>query len=134
MFILILFLVLPLASIARDAHTDEALNQAKQDLTNKGRRQKVLDSTPDAKSADDAVSGLAGSEQNKEQLYQISADVMTYLYEKSNGDPIKMQELLMQAQKDPEGFLSRLPSSERQKIKSLADQIEKQSQKKNASP
>lgn len=70
----------------------------------------------------EAVGGSAG---DKQAMYNLSADVMTVLFQQTGGDPAKMQMLLQKAQTDPESFLNSLPPDMKAKIGNIASEMEK---------
>ena len=58
---------------------------------------------------------------NSQELYEISADVLEVLVKKYKGDPAKMNEVLLRAQKDPEGFAkTEFTSEQLEKVKALS--------------
>lgn len=74
-----------------------------------------------------------GQKEHKQEIYNISADLMPWLEEQTKGDVTKMQALILEAQKNPEAFYSRLPASEKAKIKALSEAIDS-NRTKNKNP
>ena len=72
-----------------------------------------------------ALEAVGGNTSNKQELYNISADIMPMLIQQTGGDSEKMQALLLKAQTDPQGFLNSLPPDIQTKIKNLANAVEK---------
>ncbi|MCK9395418.1 MAG: hypothetical protein M0Q44_07495 [Methylobacter sp.] len=72
-----------------------------------------------------ALEAAGGSAGNKQELYNISAEIMPILLQQTGGDPAKMQAIMLKAQADPESFLNSLSPEIRAKIKNAADAVEK---------
>ncbi|MFI3186924.1 MAG: hypothetical protein QX198_13210 [Methylococcaceae bacterium] len=70
----------------------------------------------------EAVGGNA-----KQELYNIAADVLPILIQQTDGDPAKMQAMMLKAQTDPESFLNSLPPDMQTKIKNAANGLKNQS-------
>jgi len=87
-----------------DADQRHGLKQTKDMLNNPSERQKAIAKDPKAKDMDDKVSALAGTSQNKDEIYGIAAQLMEKIAQETNGDPEKMQLLMLEAQKNPEAF------------------------------
>ena len=90
--------------------------------------------TPAAKIADKnaSITGL-GKPENKQEIYNIAADLMPMLVEMSSGDPAKMQELIAEAYKNPKAFYDKMPITQRDKIKLLSETIDS-TRTKNKAP
>lgn len=98
------------------------VQKAQKDLKDKKSREETIKQGGiNAKRADDFATDLMGNEKNKDELYEISAEILPYINEKSGGDPAKMKTLLEEYQKNPEAFYKDLPESTRQKIKKLSE-------------
>lgn len=130
---------------AHDAHSsapseedkasfDEAAKKTQEMMKDKEARKKFIKETKGAGQADSAAASVAGSEENLDEMYSISADLVSVIGEQAGGDPEKMKELLMKAQKDPAGFLKSLPPEQRKKISGLAKKIEQQKTPTKARP
>jgi len=72
-----------------------------------------------------ALEAVGSNAANKQELYNISADIMPILMQQTGGDPEKMQLLMLKAQTDPERFLNSLPPDVQAKIKNIAKTVEK---------
>jgi uncharacterized iron-regulated membrane protein len=72
-----------------------------------------------------ALEAVGGNAANKQELYNISADIMPILIQQTGGDPEKMQLFMLKAQTDPEKFLNSLPLDVQAKIKNIAKTVEK---------
>ncbi len=107
---------------------DPALQQTQDVLRNKEQRNKVIQQLPDnAKKADKTIDAISGGDDAvKEQMYDVSADIMKNFEGMS---PEQMQELLSNASKNPEGFYKSLSPEQRSKIKQISDQLERKQKK-----
>jgi hypothetical protein len=124
MFKLLIFLAM--AVFVQNIYADD-LTSALQQTQDCLRNQNCAAATTEAGKEGDrklleAVGGNAG---DKQALYNMSADVMTVLFQQAGGNPAKMQALLQKAQTDPESFLNSLPPDMKAKIGNIASEIEK---------
>jgi hypothetical protein len=104
-----------------DEATGEALQKTQECLRN-GTCETM--NSKEGKAADDkALNAVGGDQAKKKELYNISADIMPWLTEQAKGDPSKMQEILLKAQTDPEGFFNSLPADVRGKISGTANAV-----------
>jgi len=103
----------------------EALKQTQALLRDSVQRQQAIDSNSKAKAVDKKVSKFAGSEENRQEIYNLSAEVMGRLVQESKGDADIMKKILDDAATDPEGFGNRfLTEEQKQKVKELSKKIE----------
>lgn len=110
---------------SEDQVYSQALKQT-QDLMRSSEARKGAITTDSAIAADKAAEITAlGDPAAKSEVYNIAADLMPWLVEQSQGDITKMMQLIQEAQKNPQAFLQRMPSAERQKIKNLSGFIER---------
>jgi hypothetical protein len=109
---------------ALDKESQEALDKTKRLLTNPNERKEAIKNDEQAKAAHGKVEALGGTSQQTEKVYDISAQVMDKMVKDANGDPAKMQEMMANAQKNPEAFLKSLPAEQRQAIERLAKELE----------
>ena len=72
-----------------------------------------------------ALGAVGGNVSNKQELYNIAADVMPILVQQAGEDPTKMQAIFLKAQTDPVSFLNSLPPEIQEKIKNTANVVEK---------
>jgi hypothetical protein len=70
-----------------------------------------------------ALEAVGGNAANKQELYNISAEIMPILIQQTDGDPVKMQALMQKALNDPEAFFNSLPADTRAKISNLANTV-----------
>ena len=103
----------------------KALHDTQVLLKSKAQRQEYLKTHKDAQDVDDKAGAIAGSPADKEEIYGLSADVFEKVVAEAKGDPQKMQELLTQAQKNPEAFYNKYFSTEQKsRLKKIADKSE----------
>lgn len=130
-YLSVLFLAFNVFAFEDEVYTN-ALQQTQNLLRNSETRKGAINNEP-AKSADKAAEITAlGDPAAKSEVYNIAADLMPWLVEQSQGDPAKMLQLIQEAQKNPQAFLQKMPSAERQKIKNLSGFIERK--KENRQP
>lgn len=118
-----------MAGIAGEGNLDkesaEALSQTKA-LLNDTAFQNGYMADPKAQEAHQKVKDLTGGNQRQQQeIYSISAESFDAIVKQANGDPAKIQEILLKAQADPKGFLQSLPPEQRDRIRALASEMEK---------
>ena len=114
----------PTPAQALDKESQEALEKTKRLLTNPAERKEALKKDANGQAADDKVKALGGSPQQTEKVFDISAKVMDKMVHETNGDPAKLQEIMANAQKNPEAFFKSLPAEQRQAIERLAKELE----------
>ena len=82
----------------------------------------MLDADPRAKAMDKAARQVVGDE-NAADVYELASDLMATLSEESGGDPVKMMELLQQAQKNPQSLEGKFTPEQRAKIKAISERM-----------
>jgi len=124
MFKLSIFLMA--AIFVQDVYADD-LTSALQKTEECLRRQNCDAATTDAgkEAGRKALAAVGGSVRDKQELYNMSADIMPILFQQAGGDPAKMQALLLKAQTDPESFLNSLSPELKAKIRNIAIEVEK---------
>ncbi len=104
----------------------QALTQTQELLKDPKQRKEALD-TPQAKQAAETVTTLSmGRPEIENQIFGISADLMTWVMEMSKSDPDFFAKLKQNSQ-DPafvKKFLEKVPAAQREQIRNLASQIE----------
>lgn len=115
-----------LAVIAVSADEDyNTLLETQNFLRSPERMQSEAASNPKAADADRvATITTLGKPELKQDLMNISADLMGWIVQSSNGDTAKMEQMLSEAMANPRVFLDKMPSSEREKIRALSGKIE----------
>lgn len=101
----------------------EALNKTQNLLRNPGERQKAMANDPKAQAADSKVKALLGP--NTEKAYEISAQLMERIVAETGGDPVKMQNLMLELQGNPRALEKYLSPAQRDMIRQMASDVEK---------
>jgi len=112
--IILCVFVLAAGMSGQDIYADDAVSSALQKTQDCLRNQDC-----------DAAATDAGNAHDKQELYNISADIMPLLVRQAGGDPVKMQNLMLKAQTDPESFLNSLSPGLKEKIKNIANELDK---------
>ncbi len=107
-----------------DKASSDALDQTLKLMTNEQERTKAISKSPEAARADANAKGAVGSQQNLNQVYEISAIVMADLVKKTNGDVAALNTLMLEAGKNPEKFFNSLSPESQEKIKQLSKKVE----------
>jgi hypothetical protein len=130
--ILLLIVVIAVSNVSNaelDEHQKKGLKDTQDLLRNKKAREKAIGSDAKAKEADAKAGALAGSPENKEEMYDLAAQVMDKITTEANGDPEKMQALMLEAQKNPKAFYEKYFTAEQKaNLRNLANKIEKSQQ------
>ena len=109
-----------------------ALIETQKVLRSSSERQDVISRDQKAQQADQFASQAVGGDPAlKNDVYNLSADILNHVMKVSGGDPAKAQTLLMKALKDPKQFMNSLPAAEQDKVREIANSVEK---KKNPKP
>gem|GEM_PF-6675811 len=108
-----------------------AVNDA-QDLLNDPKRKSELFKTDNgARDADSHVKSLTGGDSELDgEIYQISSQVLGTLSKEAGNDPEKLKKLVEKMQRDPQSLEKYLSSSEKSRIKGVAEKIETNQLKK----
>ena len=108
-----------------DKYQKEGLSQTKSFLKNPSERQKAVDADPHAKDIDEKAGALAGTPENKEQMYDVASQLIEKIAAEANGDPAKMQEMMAEAQKNPEAFYNKyFDDAQKAKVRDIAKKSE----------
>jgi len=107
-----------------DAASTDALAKTQQMLQDPEMRNKVVGDSASAQTVDSQVKSLAGNPQATDEIYKISGQVLEDLVKETGGDPLKMMQIMNQAQSDPKGFLSHISQQNKDAIHSVAGQID----------
>lgn len=115
-----------------DAASDEALAKTQALLRDPNQRAQATGATQQAQFVDKQAQSIAGSPENANAIYDLSADIMESLVMKTNGDPAKMKELLDQAKNDPKAFAEKLTPEQQKKLLEISRKIPLGSSKNQA--
>ena len=87
-----------------DPSAEEALKKTMELLNNTSLRQEALDN-PNAKRADKAVSTVSGGDPAvRNDIYALSSIIFEKITKESGGDTSKMNQLMLEAQRNPASF------------------------------
>jgi hypothetical protein len=114
-------------ALAQDlgAHESQGLKDTKTFLHSPEQRKEFINKDKAAKEIDDKVSALAGSSKNKEELYGISSEVLEKLVQETKGDPQKMQQILQEAQTNPQKFYEKyFDENAKARVRGVASDID----------
>jgi len=128
MVVAIIVAVFPVISAAElDEHSQRALDQTQSMMRDRNQRQQAIQqSGKGAQKTDQMVQRLSGGDPAKaDEIYGLAADVMKQITEMANGDPKKMMEILQKLQKNPEEFVKHWTPEQRQRLRQIAQDIEK---------
>ena len=125
--ILCLIVVQNLAVAQMEKPHEQALQETKTMLRSPEQRKQAIQNDHTALEIDSKVEALAGSPDNKEEIYDVAADVFQTISTKAKGDPEKMQQMLLEAQSNPQAFYRKYFNSEQKaRVRGLAGKIERQ--------
>lgn len=123
-------LLIGLFSIPTHAELDDsskqALFQTQELLKSKDQRDAYYKEHPEAAKSDQQVQNLTKDKSTQSQIYNLSADIFGSQVKESDGNVQKQNEILNQAMRDPAAFYKNLSPEQKNQIKQIADDIEKQ--------
>lgn len=119
-----LSVMLGLSSAARaelDKESQEALEKTQQLLRDQAQRANALKESKDAQRNHQSMESMLGAS-NTNSAYEISAEVLEKIVKDTNGDIVLMQQIVEEAQKNPEAFAKKyFNESQRARIKQMAE-------------
>ena len=106
---------------------DPAIKDVQELMRTQSKREEVIKGDVKAQQADAfALQAVGGNQNLKNDVYDVSADIMATVQKLSGGDPAKMNALLQKALQNPGEFLKSLPADQQAKIRDIAVKTEKQ--------
>lgn len=109
-----------------DEHQTKGLEDTKEMLVNPAQRKEAIKGDKKALEMDAKVDALAGSSENKEEIYSIAAQVMDKITAECKGEPTCMQKLLLGAQADPKAFHDKyFDKTQQDRVRGVANKIER---------
>lgn len=117
------FIALILLAQTSLAEDPEALTKTQDLMQNPSERNKAIQNSPAAQSADQQLQSLAGNSKNAEAIYKLAAEVMGNLVKQANGDPKKMMEILENAKASPDSFANTFSQSQKDELRDIAAKI-----------
>lgn len=122
---LILFGILSALAEEIDKAAQAAVKQTQADLRDEKKREQLLKGNAEGQQADAKLDSLVmGNSAVKNQMYDLSADLLDVLMKHAGNDPAKLQEALMKIQSNPEAFVKSLPPELRKKFDGIVRQVE----------
>jgi len=135
LFFFCLFTAAPITTFAEnqfDSHSREGVHKTQDFLRSREQRETYLKTDPKARDVDTKVEALAGTPENKDEMFDLAAEVLEKIANEAKGDPEKMKILLLEAQQDPQKFYqSHFSEGQKKRVQGLAKDIER---RKIASP
>ncbi|MBL6986839.1 MAG: hypothetical protein ISR72_07345 [Methylobacter sp.] len=123
LFVLLLVVGMSFQNVYAEDDTGSALQKTQDCLRNQNCDAAKTDAGKAANQK--ALAAVGGNAENMQELYNISADIMPLLLQQADGDPAKMQAIMLKAQTDPEGFLNSLSPEIQAMITKTASDVEK---------
>jgi hypothetical protein len=125
LLILMFIIASPAIYADLDGNQQKALRDTQDLLKNPTERQKAINKDPRAKDVDSKAEALAGSQENKENMYGLAAQLMEKIATETNGDPEKMQQLMLEAQQNPQAFYNKyFDANQRDKVRDIANKAQ----------
>lgn len=120
-FIFLILIVL----FCHNANATDELSMALQQTQECLKKQNCDSALSSAGQAADqkALNAVGGNAASKQELYNLSAEILPILVQQTGGDPEKMQALIQKALTDPEAFFNLLPADTQAQIKNLANTV-----------
>ena len=115
------FILAPLASAETVDAVQEPLAQTQALLKDPTQRAHAAQETPQAAFADQQAANLAGSQQNTQAMYDLSASILGSLSAEQQGDPAKMMKQLEAWKKNPEEVANHLSTEQKAQLKTIAE-------------
>ena len=123
--ILSLILIHVTAYAGLDDNQKQGLQDTQKMLKSPSERQKAIAKDPKAREMDAKVDALAGTSENKEEMYGLASQLLEKIALKANGDPAKMQEMMLKAQQDPKAFYEEyFDESQKARVRGVANKID----------
>lgn len=107
-----------------DKYDQEALQKTQEFLRSKSQREANLKTNKDAQPYVQKMNEMGMNAAQQDQTFNITADVFGELIKANNGDPAALQKMLLNAQKDPQGFFNSLSPEQKSKIQNLGKEME----------
>lgn len=110
------------ANNSKDQDRKEAYKATQEMMKDKEQRAEVIEKSPNAKKSDQFVDKVVqGDEKKKDEMYNLSADILGNY---STKDPAEMEKILSAATKDPKGFFNSLTPEQKKAVQEMAKSIE----------
>lgn len=126
-WLLLFCFALTSASVLADEETRAAVKEVQKQMRDPKFRDEKNYESKESKAVVKKVKDIAGSEANEQEIYNLAADVLGNMQDLT---PEQMNQLLQEAQKNPEAFANRMTPEQKRKLKELAEKLPA-SQKRN---
>lgn len=117
----------PKVAGSEDPTQDQALLKTQETLRSSAGRQEIIHESKAAQEVDQRVKELAGSSASEQEIYDLAADVLGNMKDKS---PEQMMQILEQAQKDPAAFAKSWTPAQKKKLEELSQRLPAAQQKR----
>ena len=110
-----------------DQETRSAVEEVQKQMQSPTFHQNAAKESKEAAAVEQHVKTLSGSPENEQAMYNLAAEVLGNMKDKS---PEEMQKILQEAQKNPEAFLNSWSPEQQKKLKDLSERIPAGQQKR----
>jgi len=117
--VLFIDLIFPTFAFA-DAETRKAVKEVQDQMQSPEFHKNAAKESKAAADVEAHVKQLSGSPENEADMYKFAAQILGNMQDKT---PQEMQEILQQAQKDPEAFANSWTPEQKQQLKELSERI-----------
>jgi hypothetical protein len=107
-----------------DDASESALRETQQLLRDPKRLEKEGLHTPEAKHNHQQLKQLMGTDADTAAVYDLVAEIFGDIVKESDGNSVKMLEMLNQVMSKPEAFAHRMSPEQRKKLSDLAKKVE----------
>lgn len=121
-----LVLIHTVAAAELDKHQQKGVQDTQNMLKSPHQRNEAIKNDATAKEVDAKVDALTGGGQTKEDVYGLASEIFEKVAAEAKGDPEKMQQLLMEAQSNPQKFYDKyFTEAQKAKVRGIANKTEK---------
>jgi len=107
-----------------DKHSQKALEQTKEVLVDPVKRQSAINENQAAKDAASKVDTLTmGNATKKDEVFNLSADILENISKASGGDSVKMKAIVRDLQKNPAALKKYLSKEQLKHLQSLGKDL-----------
>ncbi|MEK6580100.1 MAG: hypothetical protein AABZ55_12805 [Bdellovibrionota bacterium] len=117
-----------------DAASREDLTKTQELLRDPKHREKPSVEIEKSRWINDHVKSLAGSKENTQEIFELSAEIFGTIAQEAGGDPTKMMEILEKYKKNPQSLDKKLSPQQRQRLKEISGKSETQKPGPGQSP
>ncbi len=126
-----LFTILAASVSFSQVENDYAVTETQKALRDPKAREKIFTQDTGAGIAHKNAQTLTnGNAQLDQEMWELAAELVPLLAEKGSSDPAQMAQYLEEMRRNPASFIEQFKGPQREKLKNLADKIQKASQNK----